>query len=37
VLFGGAAVMALETEAARRMIDLWERDQSSLLDERPLT
>ncbi len=37
VLFGGAAVMALETEAARRMIDLWERDQSSLLEERPIT
>ena len=36
VLFGGATVMALETEAARRMIELWERDRSSLLVDPPL-
>lgn len=35
VLFGGAAAMALETEAARRMIDAWKHNQSSLLAERP--
>ncbi|MCZ3389438.1 MAG: iron-containing redox enzyme family protein [Actinomycetia bacterium] len=37
VLFGGAAVMALETEAARRMIELWERDRSSLLGDPALS
>lgn len=36
VLFGGAAVMALETEAARRMIKAWQSDHSSLLAEQPL-
>lgn len=36
VLFGGAAVMALEAEAGRRMIGAWQRDQSSLLPERLL-
>lgn len=33
VLFGGAAVMALEGEAARRMIAAWEQGRSSLLAE----
>jgi hypothetical protein len=36
VLFGGAVVMALETEAARRMIEAWERDRSSLLPDHPV-
>jgi hypothetical protein len=31
VLFGGATVMTLETEAARRMIDAWEQGRRSLL------
>jgi hypothetical protein len=33
VLFGAATVMALEGEAARRMMAAWERDQSSLRPE----
>ncbi len=33
ILFGGATVMALETEAARRMIDAWEHGNSSLRSE----
>ena len=37
VLFGGATVMALETEAARRMIDAWQNRGSSLLTAPPLT
>jgi len=34
ILFGGAAVMALEGAAAKRMIDAWEHGQRSLLSER---
>jgi Iron-containing redox enzyme len=33
ILFGGATVMALEAEAARRMIDAWELGNSSLRSE----
>lgn len=35
VLFGGATVMALETEAGQRMIEHRQRDQSSLLVDPP--
>lgn len=31
VLFGGATVMALEAEAARRMIEAWQHNRSSLV------
>ena len=36
ILFGGATVMALETEAARRMIDAWSHGHSSLRSDSSL-